>query len=176
MIGQCVIETKYVTPWGSRWSYRDPIEIDTYITTSGVYNPTHRTVTDRLIKKSSHEDFVSVWSETVSQSWGPEGPLGQSKFWLWPMIVLISPPHKIVSFLHRESVHQRQVPSPLTERDDTFTEQDGTWRKLWFYVGRSLSIPPVSGVVRYLRDTLRCWSVQRRSTLFDTSTQVSSIR
>jgi hypothetical protein len=41
------------------------IEIETDITTPGACKQTHRTVTDRLIKKPSHEDFVSVWSEVV---------------------------------------------------------------------------------------------------------------
>ena len=36
------------------------IEIDNDITAPGGNNQTNRTVTDRLIKKSSHEDFVVV--------------------------------------------------------------------------------------------------------------------
>ena len=39
------------------------IEIDSDITVPGASKQTNRTVTDRLIKKSSHEDFV--WSEVV---------------------------------------------------------------------------------------------------------------
>ncbi len=41
------------------------IEIDTDITTPGASKPTNRTVRDRLIKKPSHEDFLTVWSEAV---------------------------------------------------------------------------------------------------------------
>ena len=41
------------------------IEIDTDITVPGTSKKTNRTVTDMLIKKPSHEDFVEVWSETV---------------------------------------------------------------------------------------------------------------
>jgi hypothetical protein len=41
------------------------IEIDTDITVPGAIKQTKRTVTDRLIKKPSHEDFVVVWSEAV---------------------------------------------------------------------------------------------------------------
>ena len=41
------------------------IEIDTDITTPGTSKQTKWTVTDRLIKKASHEDFVVVWSEVV---------------------------------------------------------------------------------------------------------------
>ena len=41
------------------------IEIDTDITVPGVIKKTNRTVTDLLIKKPSHEDFVAVWNETV---------------------------------------------------------------------------------------------------------------
>jgi hypothetical protein len=41
------------------------IEIGTDITTPGANKQTKRTVTDRLIKKPSHEDFVSVWIEAV---------------------------------------------------------------------------------------------------------------
>ncbi len=41
------------------------IEIDTDITAPGVNKKTNRTVTDLLIKKSSPEDFVVVWSEVV---------------------------------------------------------------------------------------------------------------
>ena len=36
------------------------IEIDTDITSPGASKQTNRTVTDRLIKKPSHEDFVAV--------------------------------------------------------------------------------------------------------------------
>jgi hypothetical protein len=41
------------------------IEIDTDITVPGASKKTNRTVTDLLIKKPSHEDFVVVWSEAV---------------------------------------------------------------------------------------------------------------
>ena len=39
--------------------------IDPEITAPGASKQTHRTVTNRLIKKPSHEDFVAAWSETV---------------------------------------------------------------------------------------------------------------
>ena len=39
------------------------IDIDNDITTPGSSKQTNRTVTDRLIKKPSHEDFVAAWSE-----------------------------------------------------------------------------------------------------------------
>ena len=39
------------------------IEVDNDITVPGASKQTNRTVTDRLIKKPSHEDFVAVWSE-----------------------------------------------------------------------------------------------------------------
>ena len=41
------------------------IEIDTDITAPGASKKTNRTVTDLLIKKPSHEDFVVVWTDTV---------------------------------------------------------------------------------------------------------------
>ncbi len=41
------------------------IEIDNDITAAGASKQTNRTVTDKLIKKPSHEDFVSAWSEAV---------------------------------------------------------------------------------------------------------------
>jgi hypothetical protein len=41
------------------------IEIDTDITVPGATKQTNRTVTDRLIKKPSHEDFLVAWSEAV---------------------------------------------------------------------------------------------------------------
>ncbi len=41
------------------------IEIDTDITAPGASKKTNRTVTDLLIKKSSHEDFVAEWIEAV---------------------------------------------------------------------------------------------------------------
>ena len=41
------------------------IEIDTDITAAGASKKTNRTVTDLLIKKPSHEDFVAAWSEAV---------------------------------------------------------------------------------------------------------------
>ena len=41
------------------------IEIDTDITAPGASKQTNRTVTDRLIKKPSHEDFLVTWSEAV---------------------------------------------------------------------------------------------------------------
>ena len=41
------------------------IDIDNDITAPGASKQTNRTVTDRLIKKTSHEDFVATWSETV---------------------------------------------------------------------------------------------------------------
>ena len=43
------------------------IEIDTDITASGASKQTKRTVTDRLIKKSSHEDFVEEWRDFFSE-------------------------------------------------------------------------------------------------------------
>ena len=45
------------------------IEIDTDITVPGAIKQTKRTVTDRFIKKPSHEDFVVVWSEAVCSAW-----------------------------------------------------------------------------------------------------------
>jgi hypothetical protein len=41
------------------------IEIDNTITAPGASKQTNRTVTDKLIKKPSHEDFVAAWSEAV---------------------------------------------------------------------------------------------------------------
>jgi hypothetical protein len=41
------------------------IEIDNDITTPGANKQTNRTVTDKLIKKPSHEDFVVAWNEVV---------------------------------------------------------------------------------------------------------------
>ena len=41
------------------------IEIDNDITAPGASKQTNRTVTDRLIKKPSDEDFEAAWSETV---------------------------------------------------------------------------------------------------------------
>jgi hypothetical protein len=41
------------------------IEIDTDITAPGGSKKTNRTVTDLLIKKTTHEDFVAAWSEAV---------------------------------------------------------------------------------------------------------------
>ncbi len=41
------------------------IEIDTDITAPGVSKKTNRTVTDLLIKKPTHEDFVTEWREAV---------------------------------------------------------------------------------------------------------------
>ena len=41
------------------------LEIDTDITALGASKKTNRTVTDLLIKKPSHEDFVAAWSEAV---------------------------------------------------------------------------------------------------------------
>jgi hypothetical protein len=41
------------------------IEIDNDITALGTIKQTNRTVTDKLIKKSCHKDFVSTWSEAV---------------------------------------------------------------------------------------------------------------
>ncbi len=41
------------------------IEVDNDITDLGASKQTNRTVTDRLIKKTSHEDFVAAWSEAV---------------------------------------------------------------------------------------------------------------
>ena len=41
------------------------IEIDTDITAPGASKKTNRTVTDLLIKKPTHEDFVAAWSEAV---------------------------------------------------------------------------------------------------------------
>ncbi len=41
------------------------IEIDTDITAPGASKQTNGTVTERLIKKPSHEDFVAAWSEAV---------------------------------------------------------------------------------------------------------------
>ena len=41
------------------------IEIDTDITAPGTSKKTNHTVTDLLIKKPSHEDFVVVWNEAV---------------------------------------------------------------------------------------------------------------
>ncbi len=40
------------------------IDIDNDITAPGARKQTNRTVTDRLIKKPSHEDFVTTWNET----------------------------------------------------------------------------------------------------------------
>ena len=41
------------------------IEVDNDITAPGASKQTNRTVTDRLMKKPSHEDFVATWSEAV---------------------------------------------------------------------------------------------------------------
>ena len=41
------------------------IDVDNDITAPGASKQTNRTVTDRLIKKPSHEDFVAAWSEAV---------------------------------------------------------------------------------------------------------------
>jgi hypothetical protein len=41
------------------------IKIDEDITAPGASKQTNRTVTDKLIKKPSHEDFVAAWSEVV---------------------------------------------------------------------------------------------------------------
>ena len=41
------------------------IDVDNDITAPGTSTQTNRTVTDRLIKKPSHEDFVAAWSEAV---------------------------------------------------------------------------------------------------------------
>ena len=41
------------------------IEIDTDITAPGASKKTNRTVTDLLIKKPTHEDFVAAWSQAV---------------------------------------------------------------------------------------------------------------
>ena len=41
------------------------IDVDNDITAPGASKQTNRTVTDRLIKKPSHEDFVVTWSESV---------------------------------------------------------------------------------------------------------------
>jgi hypothetical protein len=41
------------------------IDIDNEITAPGASKKTNHTVTDRLIKKSSHEDFMTEWIETV---------------------------------------------------------------------------------------------------------------
>jgi hypothetical protein len=41
------------------------IEIDNDITVPGARKQTNRTVTHKLIKNPSHEDFVTVWSEAV---------------------------------------------------------------------------------------------------------------
>ncbi len=41
------------------------IEIDTDITAPGASRKTNRTVTDLLIKKPTHEDFVVAWSQAV---------------------------------------------------------------------------------------------------------------
>ena len=41
------------------------IDIDNDITAPGTSKKTNRTVTDRLIKKPSDEDFEVVWSEVV---------------------------------------------------------------------------------------------------------------
>jgi hypothetical protein len=41
------------------------IETDNDITAPGASKQTNRTVTDEWIKKASHQDFVTVWSEAV---------------------------------------------------------------------------------------------------------------
>ncbi len=41
------------------------IEIDNDITSLGTIKQSNRTVTDKLIKKPCHKDFVSTWSESV---------------------------------------------------------------------------------------------------------------
>ena len=41
------------------------IDIDNDITSPDSSQQTNRTVTDRLIKNPSHEDFVAAWSEEV---------------------------------------------------------------------------------------------------------------
>ena len=42
------------------------MEIDTDITVAGASKKTNRTVTDLLIKKPSHEDFVAAWAILVT--------------------------------------------------------------------------------------------------------------
>ena len=41
------------------------VEVDTDITGAGARKKTNRTVTDLLIKKPFHEDFVVTWNEVV---------------------------------------------------------------------------------------------------------------
>ena len=43
----------------------EDIDIDNDITSPGVSKQTNRTVTDKLMKKSFHEDFAVVWNESV---------------------------------------------------------------------------------------------------------------
>ena len=45
--------------------HTDQSNIDNDITSPGAIKQTNRTITDRLIKKPSHEDFVAAWSEAV---------------------------------------------------------------------------------------------------------------
>jgi hypothetical protein len=62
-----LIHFKFCTPSSSEdreWE-SEVIEIDTDITVPGTSKKTNRTVSDRLIKKTSHEDFVVVWRESV---------------------------------------------------------------------------------------------------------------
>ncbi len=48
-----------------RERHSEVIDVDNDITAPGASKQTNRTVTDRLIKKPSHEDFVAAWSEAV---------------------------------------------------------------------------------------------------------------
>ena len=48
----------------SEWE-SEVIDIDNDITSPSASKQTNRTVTDRLIKKPSHENFLAVWSEAV---------------------------------------------------------------------------------------------------------------
>jgi hypothetical protein len=77
------------------------IEIDNDITTPGASKQTNRTVTDKLIKKRSHEDFVAAWSEVLgkgltfdffSDTLVRGGPLVPPKFCLRLMIACRSMP------------------------------------------------------------------------------------
>ncbi len=43
------------------------IEIDTDITAPGASKKTNSTVTDLLIKKSTHEDFVEKWTPAIKK-------------------------------------------------------------------------------------------------------------
>ena len=59
------LKSRFITVRARRES--EVIEIDTDITSPGANKQTKWTVTDKLIKKSSHENFVTTWTDTVDK-------------------------------------------------------------------------------------------------------------